>query len=334
MAKLLIGNSIDSSLVFNMDKTSFTPKSTTRIVIAIKGSRNMWTQEIKPNFHMSVVAAASASVSAVPPLIILPGVHLFKSELAALSIDGARVTDAPKGFSNDTIFKYWLAIFSTVLEAQGIQKPVILILDNSSTHVNIESVNICCEHGILMIALPANETHIFQPLDVVVFKPFKTIVRERLQLQMYETADPALSKQTAIEIACYAYRSAIIEHSSYAIEGFRGTRLYPLSLVQLHKRLGEYQAGGVKGDFGNASWLVRRPNVIATVQNAILSLPPESIRRQKKRRTTIDIAGRLVTKELLAEASGQQSCTKRVASTKGPNMIDFLQLAELEKVMF
>ena len=36
-----------------------------------------------------------------------------------------------------------------------------------------ESVNICCEHGILMIALPANETHIFQPLDVAVFKPFK-----------------------------------------------------------------------------------------------------------------------------------------------------------------
>nr|CCA27190.1 AlNc14C473G11844 [Albugo laibachii Nc14] len=125
-----------------------------------------------------------------------------------------------------------------------------------------------------MIALPANAKHIFHPLDVTVFKPFKTIVRERLQLQMYETANPALSKQTAIKIACYAYRSAIIEHSSNAIEGVWGTGLYPLSLVQLHKRLGEYQAGGVKDDFGNASWLVRRPNVVATVQNATLTFPP------------------------------------------------------------
>nr|CCA27473.1 hypothetical protein ALNC14_136170 [Albugo laibachii Nc14] len=287
MAKLLIENRIDSSRVFNMDETSFMPKSTTRTVIAIKGSRNVWTQEIKPSFHMSVVAAVSASGFAVPPLIILPGVRLLKKELAALSIDGARVTGAPKGFSNATIFKDWLPIFSTVLEVQGIQKPVILILDNSSTHVNIESVNFCCEHGILIIALPANATHIFQPLDVAVFKPFKTIVRERLQLQMYETADPALSKQTAIEIACYAYRSAIIEQFSNAIEG------------------SGYQAGGVKGDFGNASWLVRRPNVVATVQNAILTLPPEPVRKQKKRRTTIDIAGRLLTKEMLAEASGQ-----------------------------
>lgn len=166
-------------------------------------------------------------------------------------------------------------------------------------------MNFCCDHGILMIALPANATHLFQPLDVAVFKPFKTIIRERLQLQMYETADPTLSKKTAIEIACDAYRSTIIEHSNNAVEGFRGTGLYPLSLVQLHKRLGEYQAGGVKGDFGNASWLVRRPNVVATVQNAILTLPPEPARKQKKRRTTIDIAGRLVTKEMLAEAPDQ-----------------------------
>ena len=156
-----------------------------------------------------------------------------------------------------------------------------------------------------MIALPANATHIFQPLDVDVFKPFKTIVYDRLQLQMYESADPALSKQTAIEIACYAYHSTITEDSNNTIEGFQGTGLYHLSLIQLHKRLGEYQAGRVKGDFGNASWLVRRPNVVATVQNAILTLRPELVRKQKKRRTTIDIAGSLVTKEMLAEACGQ-----------------------------
>nr|CCA25263.1 AlNc14C285G10172 [Albugo laibachii Nc14] len=122
---------------------------------------------------------------------------------------------------------------------------------------------------------------------------------------MYEMAEPALSKQTAIEIAGYAYRSAIIQHSSNTIEGFRGTGLYPISLVQLHKRLDEYQAGGVKGYFGNASWLVRHPNVVSTVQNAILTLPPEHVLKQKRCRTTIDVAGRLVTKEMTAEDSGQ-----------------------------
>nr|CCA21989.1 AlNc14C140G7217 [Albugo laibachii Nc14]CCA27564.1 AlNc14C574G12196 [Albugo laibachii Nc14] len=96
-----------------------------------------------------------------------------------------------------------------------------------------------------------------------------------------------------------------VEHLSNAVEGFRSTRLYPLSLVQLYKRLGDYQAGGVKGDFGIAPWIVRRPNVVATVQNAILNLPQEPVRKQKKLRTTIDIAGRLITKKKLAEASDQ-----------------------------
>ena len=56
---------------------------------------------------------------------------------------------------------------------------------------------------------------------------------------MYETKNPALSKQTAIEIACYAYRSTIIDHSTNAVEGFQGTGLYPLSLIQLDKHLSE-----------------------------------------------------------------------------------------------
>nr|CCA28132.1 hypothetical protein ALNC14_142760 [Albugo laibachii Nc14] len=136
MVKLLIEKKIDSSGDFNMDETLLTAKSTTRTVIAIRDSTNVWTQEIKTNFHMSVVAAVSASGFA-SPLIILPVVRLFKTELAGLSNDGARVTGAPKGCSNATIFKDWLEIFTTVLKAQGIEKAVILILDNSSTHVNI-----------------------------------------------------------------------------------------------------------------------------------------------------------------------------------------------------
>ena len=47
---------------------------------------------------------------------------------------------------------------------------------------------------------------------------------------MYETADPALSKQTAIDFACCAYRSDIIENSSNSIEGFQGLD-YNISLL-------------------------------------------------------------------------------------------------------
>ena len=60
----------------------------------------------------------SASDFSGTPLIIFPGVRRLKTELAALSIDGARVSGAPKKFSNAEIFKHWLAIFFTMLEAK------------------------------------------------------------------------------------------------------------------------------------------------------------------------------------------------------------------------
>ena len=91
----------------------------TYTVIVIKGFKNVWMQEIKPNLHMSVVMAVIASGFAVPILIILPGVSLHKTELASLSIYGARVTGAPKKFSNAKILKYWINSFSIVLKAQG-----------------------------------------------------------------------------------------------------------------------------------------------------------------------------------------------------------------------
>ena len=95
MAKLLIEHRIKLSRVFNTDETLIKPKPTTRTIISIKGSRNVWTQEIKPKFYISVVAAVSAPGFSVSPLIIPPGVRLLKTVLSVLSIDGARVPDAP-----------------------------------------------------------------------------------------------------------------------------------------------------------------------------------------------------------------------------------------------
>ena len=57
--------------------------------------------------------------------------------------------------------------------------------------------------------------------------------------------------------------------------------------------------GGVKGDVGKAPWLVHAAGVQAQVRNQVLLLPPEKGPKKKRQRTTVDVAGRLITKELL-----------------------------------
>jgi len=51
----------------------------------------------------------------------------------------------------------------------------LLLLDNHSSHLSIEAIEMAVEHGITMLSFPPHCTHRMQPLDITVFGPFKTM---------------------------------------------------------------------------------------------------------------------------------------------------------------
>ena len=53
-------------------------------------------------------------------------------------------------------------------------RPVILIQDGHGSHVSIELIELARKNDVHLLCLPAHCTHILQPLDVGVFKSFKT----------------------------------------------------------------------------------------------------------------------------------------------------------------
>ncbi|KAG2860968.1 hypothetical protein PC129_g10273 [Phytophthora cactorum] len=280
LAKLFIEMKIDGTRIFNMDETSFMPKTARRKVVAVCGSTNVWRKKTKPSFHMTVVGAVSAAGAAIPPLLTVPGVRPFKEDIAALSIKGSAITGAPKGFSNKNIFVQWLELVGENVDY--LAKPVVFIVDNSSTHIDA-----------------ANATHLFQPLDMALFKPYKDCVHDLMLERLCSINDPVVRKTNAIEMACTAYQRALINKPTSAVNGFRECAIWPLSLVELRARLVLYKGGGVKGDISTAAWLTHRDAVIDEVRKEILLLPPFDITGKKRKRTTVDVAGRLVTRELL-----------------------------------
>ncbi|KAE9007021.1 hypothetical protein PR003_g17921 [Phytophthora rubi] len=154
-----------------MDETSFIPKTARRKVVAVRDSANVWRKETKSSFHMTVAGAVSAAGPEVPPITIVPGVRLFMKDIADLTIERAAITGPPKGFSNSKILPQWLVFFGDNIA--HLPKPVVLIVDNSATHISEEAAQICVEYGIMLVGLPATATRLFQPLDVALFKPFK-----------------------------------------------------------------------------------------------------------------------------------------------------------------
>ncbi|KUF88104.1 hypothetical protein AM588_10002112 [Phytophthora nicotianae] len=159
-----------------------------------------------------------------------------------------------------------------------------------STHLDFEAYDM----GVWMLTLPPNATHLYQPLDVAVFKPFKSAVVDALQLKLLNTADMVLSKTTAIGIACSAYKTAIIERSTNTVSGFRCAGLYPPSIVNMTKRLKLYTDGGAKVNIGTEVWITRKQEEVrAEACCDVLVLPPAG-KASKKARITVDIEGELV----------------------------------------
>ncbi|KAG3024522.1 hypothetical protein PC128_g4358 [Phytophthora cactorum] len=134
ITKRVVELQLSGDRVFNMDETSFMHKGTSSRVLALKGSSNVWSKETRPNFHMTVVAAVNAAGAALPSLIIVPGKRIYKTDRAALSVENARVTGAPKGFSNGGVFRLRLAMFAAEAAKINAHFSVVLVLENSSTH--------------------------------------------------------------------------------------------------------------------------------------------------------------------------------------------------------
>ncbi|KAG6969753.1 hypothetical protein JG688_00005196 [Phytophthora aleatoria] len=168
---------------------------------------------------MTVVGAVSATGAAIPPLLVVPGVRLFMEDIAALSIKGSAITGDPIG------------------NVAHLKKRVVLIVDNSSTQIDAQATETCVEYGIMLVTLPANATHLFQQLDVALFKPFKDCVHDLMLERLCPINDLAVRKTNIIEMACTAYRRALIDKPTSAIYGFRKCGIWPLSLVELRSRL-------------------------------------------------------------------------------------------------
>ena len=69
------------------------------------------------------------------------------------------------------MFYGWVANhFSVAIRRE---RPVVLLFDGHTTHIDVETSRLCKDNVILLYCLPAHTSHITQPLDVGLFKPLK-----------------------------------------------------------------------------------------------------------------------------------------------------------------
>lgn len=122
--------------------------------------------------YVSAVEAVSATGIVLDPMLILPGrVHLerFYQDLKDEVLIGLSDT----GYANDELTYAYIQHFERQSRRTRRGAHRILLCDGYKSHLTQELLKFCEFWSIHIFAFPPHATHFLQPLDVVLFQPYK-----------------------------------------------------------------------------------------------------------------------------------------------------------------
>lgn len=179
LGAMLDEHQFSASQIYNMDESGFStvPTKIGRI-IAAKGIRRIGKVEAAERGTMITMAlAVNANGNSLPPFFLFP-----KKKMQAYFMDNA--TDGAVGFANDS---GWMAQTEFVrfmdhfvrFARPSTDSPVLLLLDNHTSHLSIEALDLAVANGVHILSFPPHCSHRMQPLDVSVFGPIKSYYKSQ-----------------------------------------------------------------------------------------------------------------------------------------------------------
>ncbi|CAG7729982.1 unnamed protein product [Allacma fusca] len=228
LEEIVSAKNYNADTIFNMDETgvSIVPSKPPKR-IARRGVRSVPVMVPAERGQLcTILCSFSASGVFVPPMFLFPfntnGVSMDHAPTNAI------FSKTAKGWSTSEAFLKWLRHFRKFASATP-DIPLLLILDNHSSHVSFQAVSYCRRHHIDLLTLPPHSTHKLQPCDVSFFGPLKSkysqyLVRwlsERPGRKPRNTDIPSIFKR-AYEDAC---------KPDTAINGFQKTGIWQFNTV-------------------------------------------------------------------------------------------------------
>lgn len=131
------------------------------------------------------------------------------------------------GYINSDLLIEWLDHFKRHTKP-SLDSPVLLILDNHSSHVNLKTVTFCRDNFIHLLSVPPHTSHRTQPLDRCFFKSLKDHCSVFYDLWTTSHPGRTVSLYQAGEIFGLAYcqNATVLK----AIKAFEMCGIWPLNL--------------------------------------------------------------------------------------------------------
>ena len=123
---------------------------------------------------VSVCETISADGTILPPMItFLEAIHQEAWYMATSIPDNYLIATSESGYNNDDLTIKWLEHFEQFSGERQVGAYRLLLLDGFGSHCTKQFIDYCDCHNIIVFCLPPHSSHLLQPLDVVVFQPYK-----------------------------------------------------------------------------------------------------------------------------------------------------------------
>ncbi|XP_078658355.1 uncharacterized protein LOC144903812, partial [Branchiostoma floridae x Branchiostoma belcheri] len=121
--------------------------------------------------HITVMSCVSSAGAVVPPMIIFNRA-MPSGKFSEGGPPGAMYAWSESGFINKELFEDWF--FKVFLVHCHRERPILLVVDQHSSHLSLKVLKTAMEQKIIIYGLPPHTSHFTQPLDVTVFSSLKT----------------------------------------------------------------------------------------------------------------------------------------------------------------
>lgn len=158
--------------IYNADETNC-PTVATKPgkVVAEKGSAVGRMASGEKGTNVTMCLAVNAAGESIPPFYLFPRKNMQRYFMDNATPGSVGYANGSGWMDTEHFIKYFNHFIQHTLASKD--NPLLLIMDNHTSHISLPIVNLARDHGIEIVTLPPHCSHRLQPLDVGVFGPFK-----------------------------------------------------------------------------------------------------------------------------------------------------------------
>lgn len=222
-----MGYEFSEDRIWNMDETGFsTVQEDIGKVIAMKGTRRVGQMAPGERGQLVTMAlAVNAMGNSVPPFYVFPQKNMQSAFLDFASPTTVGYANG-SGWMQQEEYVLWLNHFIRFAKPSP-DAPVLLLLDNHSSHLSVQAIDLANDNGIVMLSFPPHCSHRLQPLDVSVYGPLKTYYKSICaDWQRSNTSKSFECKHIPL---CVKQSLALALQQTNITSGFRATGIEPFN---------------------------------------------------------------------------------------------------------